>query len=350
MFKPVLLSCAALLVAGTQLSTDYSPDKGFKVEVLTELSMKTTSSSFERDGEPVEGRGGGSGDMASSMKHQAVIVDTIVAVKEGKPSKLTRSFESLSGASTMSFGGEETTRDAEPQLDGVTLTLARAENGEIEAKVTEGTSPSSSDCLEGHRLELALDALLPEGEVADGASWELDKDAVRRALGLDMEKAYFPRAAPTEGDSPRGGGGGGGGGRFRGGMGGGGDSRVLDLADWEGTATLTEEKVEHGGVACRVITIELKAKGDMPEQERTGGGRRGQALGLSSEAVFGTSYAIELEGKLFFSVADKRPVAFVVEGSVGVETDTERTMGESTMRIRSTREGTYKHSVEVSRP
>jgi hypothetical protein len=205
MFKPILLSCAALLVAGTQHSTDYSPDKGFKVEVLTELSMKTTSSSFERDGEPVEGRGGGSGDMASSMKHQAVIVDTIVAVKEGKPSKLTRSFESLSGASTMSFGGEETTRDAEPQLDGVTLTLARAENGEIEAKVTEGTSPSSSDCLEGHRLELALDALLPEGEVADGASWELDKDAVRRALGLDMEKAYFPRAAPTEGDSPRGG-------------------------------------------------------------------------------------------------------------------------------------------------
>lgn len=347
MFKPILLSCAALLVAGTQLSTQYSPEKGFKVEIESELSLKTTSSSFERDGEPVEGRGGG--DMASSQKHHAVFVDKIVAAAGGKATQLTRSFETLSGASTMSFGGEENTREAEPQLQGVTLSLERNESGEVEAKVLEGTAPSAKECLEGHRMELALDALLPDGEVADGASWELGKDAVRRALSLDMEKALFPRPAPSEGDAPRGGRGGGGGG-FRGGPGGG-DSRVLDLAEWEGKATLTEEKVERDGVACRVISIELKAQGDLPEPERPeGGGRRGQLLGLPEAAFFGTTYKIELEGKLFFSTEDKRPVALEIEGSLGLETDTERTMRESVMRIRSTREGTFKQTVSISRP
>jgi len=348
MIKPILLSCAALLVAGTQLSTHYGPEKGFKVEVESELSMKTTSMSMERDGEPVEGRGG-SGDMSSGQKRKAVYVDKIVAAKDGKPTKLTRSFESLSGSSTMSFGGEETTRDAEPQLEGVTLSLERGEDGEIEVRVAEGTAPSETACMEGHRMELALDALLPEGEVADGASWELDKDAVRRALALDTEKALYPRAAPTEGEAPRGGGGGGGG-RFRGGSGGG-DSRVLDLAEWEGKATLTDEKVDRDGVACRVITVELKAKGDMPEPERPeGGGRRGQSLGLPEPAFFGTTYKVELEGKLFFSTEDKRPVAFEVEGSIGTESDTERTRGESTTRTRMTREGTFKQSVSISRP
>ena len=88
MLKPILLSCAALLVAGTQLSTQYSSEKSFKVEASSELTMKTTSSSFERDGEPVEGRGGG-GDMSSSQKRHAVYVDKILTAKDGKPSKLT---------------------------------------------------------------------------------------------------------------------------------------------------------------------------------------------------------------------------------------------------------------------
>ena len=349
MFKPIILTCAALLVAGTQLTTEYSPEKGFRVDIVSDLSMKTTSSSFERDGEPVE-RPGGGGDMSSSQKRHAAFVEKIVAVKEGKPTKLTRSFETLSGASTMNFGGEETTRESEPQLQGVTLSLELGEGGEVEAKVVEGTSPSDKACLEGHHMELALDALLPSGEVADGASWELDKDAVRRALSLDMEKALFPRPAPTEGDAPRGGGGGGGG-RFRGGSGGG-DGRVLDLAEWEGKATLTAETVDRDGVACRVISIELTAKGDLPEPESPeGGGRRGQALSFSSgPKAFATTYKVDLEGKLYFSITDKRPVALEVEGSINLDTDTERTMRESTVRIRSTREGTFKQSVSISRP
>ena len=353
MFKPILLTCAALFAGGTQLATDYSADKGFKVEFESKLSMKTTSMSMERDGEPVE-RPGGMGDNASSMGRKAVFTDKIVAAKEGKASKVTRAFEALTGSTTMNRGGDDTTIDVEPQLTGVTLSLERAENGDVTAKVVDGKAPSDDKCLEGHHLELALDKFLPEGEVADGASWELKKDAVRAALSLDMEKALYPRPAPPDGGGGPGGGGGGGG-RGRGGFGGmgGGDGRLLDLADWECKATLTDEKAEKGGVACRVIAIEIKAKGDMPEPERpAGGGRRGQAFGLASEsALFGTTYKAELEGKLYFSSADKRPVAFEIEGSLSQETDTEREGRDGgTMRIRSTREGTYKQTVSVSRP
>ncbi len=355
MFKPILLSCAALLAGGTQLATDYSADKGFKVEFESTLSMKTTSMSMERDGEPVEGRG--AGDMSSSQSRKAVFTDKVVSAKNGKPSKVTRAFEALSGSTTMSRGGDDTTMDLEPQLTGVTLSLERSENGDVTAKVVDGKAPSDDKCLEGHHMDLAIDAFLPSGEVADGASWEVGKDAVRRALSLDMEKALFPRPAPPDGGGgPGGGGGGGGGGRGRGGFGGmgGGDGRLLDLADWECKATLSEEKVEKGGVTCRVIAIELKAKGDMPEPApRDGAPRRGQALGFESEseAILGITYKAEFEGKLYFSAADKRPVAFEIEGSVSQDTDIEREgRDSSTMRIRSTREGTYKQTVSISRP
>ena len=99
MIKPILLTCVALLAAGTALTTDYSADKGFKVEFESTLAMKTTSSSMERDGEPVEGRGN-MGDMASSQSRKAVYTDKIVAAKDGKPTKLTRAFETLAGVDT----------------------------------------------------------------------------------------------------------------------------------------------------------------------------------------------------------------------------------------------------------
>ncbi|MEO6708531.1 MAG: hypothetical protein ABIP42_03085 [Planctomycetota bacterium] len=343
MIKPILLTCAALFAAGTQLATDYSADKGFKVEFESSLSMKTTSSSMERDGEPVEGRGMGGG--ASSQSRKAVYVDKIVAAKEGKPSKITRAFETLSGSSTTTRGEEETTRDLEPPLSGVTLSLERAENGDVTAKVAEGKAPSDEALLEGHHMELALDALLPDGEVSDGASWEPSKDAVRQALMLDMEKVLFPRPPPSE----EAGGGGGGGGRRGFGGGGGGDGRLLDMAEWEAKATLTEEKAEKDGVACRVIAIELKAKGDMPDPPM--GGRRGQVFGMESgSSVLGNTYKIELEGKLYFSTAEKRPVALEVEGSMSQETDREFEREGSTTRMRSTREGSYKQTVSISRP
>ena len=351
MIKPILLlSFAAIFAADTQLATDYSAEKAFKVEMASTIAMRTTSSSIEVDGEPVEGRGG-MGDMASSQTRKAEFIDKIVSAKDGKATSLTREFATLAGATTSSFGGEENTRELDPPLSGITLSLERAENGDVEAKVVEGTAPADDAVLQGHRMDLALDALLPEEAVADGASWEPSKEAVRRALMLDMEKALFPRPAPVEGEGRGAGGGGGGGGRSRGGMGGG-DGRLLDLAEWEAKATLTEESAEKDGVTCRVIAIELNATGDLPEPEARAGGRRGQAFGLPSEPAFlGTSYKIELEGKLYFSTADKRPVAFEIEGNLSQETDTERPGRDgATMRIRSTREGTYKQTVSISRP
>ncbi len=67
-------------------------------------------------------------------------------------------------------------------------------------------------------------------------------------------------------------------------------------------------------------------------------------------AAFGTTYKVELEGKLYFSTTDKRPVALEVEGSLSQDTDTESERNGSTMRIRSTREGTFKQTVSISRP
>jgi hypothetical protein len=355
MIRVAPLACVVTLVAGgVQLETHYAAERAVKIEVTQTSAMSTTTLEMERDGEPVEGRGMGGG-MSSKTSHHVVQVDRVVASAEGRPTKVRRTFETLEGESSFTFGEEERKVDMEAPLKGVTLELTAGEGGEVTAEVVDGDKPSDNAMLEGHKLGLALDALLPGKSVDEGATWELDADAARRALGLDVNHALFARPAPPE---DAGGGDSGGGGRRRGGrMGGGGmggEGRLLQEAKWEGKATLKAESEDHEGVACAVVEIELTAEGEMAEPERGSGGgrRRGQLFDQRFEtegAVVGTNYAIKLEGKLYFAIADKRPVGSEIEGTLKIESETERQMGESTFRTHSVREGTFTQKVAISK-
>jgi hypothetical protein len=341
-----LFLCASLACGAVSLATKYSPDHKLRCDVTMNLKTESTTK-MERDGQPVEGRGG-SGESSSEMTMHEVHVDQIVEVKDGHPSKVKRTFETVSGKGDFSFGDTSRDFNMESPLESVTLEIAQAKDGKPEVSVADGKKPDEPAALEGHRPELFLDALLPDGDVDAKASWDLDADAVRRALRVDVARALYAQPAREDGGGDQGGG------RRRGGRGGGGmmggETRLFHDADLKGKARLVSTDEEVDGVKCAKIEIKIDAAGEMAAPERTGGGQRRRQPMLASEpaAWLANHYEIHLEGDLFVSMKDHRPMSLTLEGSVKTDSvnEFERDGVKSKMSRKSDGKVTYKVKVD----
>jgi hypothetical protein len=337
----VSVACAA--AAGAALATQYRPERALRVASAIELSMQITAMEVEIDGEP---RPGPDGDLPASESTWTVAqVDRVVEAADGAPAVVRRRFESAASARAMAFGGEENTDEAESPFEGVELELRAGKDG-VEVEVVDGSAPEHEGALEGHRLELALDALLPEGEVEAGATWELDAERVRRALGFDLMAALFP---PPERE-PGAGGPGGGGGRRMGPMLGQMGSELLARAEWKGKAELAALDEEIDGTKCARIALELRAEGELPDPPmgrgpRGGGG--GDVLGLEPARSAATTYEIALEGELIFDLGARRPTDLKLSGRVETESNREFSRGERQMRFHTPSEGELTLHVSV---
>jgi hypothetical protein len=344
MLRCALLYSSLLLVPGHQLATKYTVESKLAVDTRFEMTLETTEFTMERDGEPVEGRNFGGG--GTSIERHSLWTDHVLATGDGKPTKLRRSFDDLEQTTVIKMGETEREVEAETPLEGVTLELSVGDDGKVSSEVVDGTAPGNSALLDGHALALQLDALLPSDAVEDGASWDLDKNAIRTTLGVGLQEKLFVRAQDA---AAEGGGGGGRGGRGGGGAGLAG--RLFDLADWSGKAVLKgEEDVD--GVACWVIELELKGGGELPAPQMGGGGRRGGgalSFPLSWAAPeIDSPFELELQGTLKFSKADQRPVALALEGTARAESNMESTRQESTTRVHRVQEGKIELSITVA--
>ncbi|MBM3991825.1 MAG: hypothetical protein FJ298_12555 [Planctomycetes bacterium] len=330
-------------VALVELRTDYAAERSLTYTSSMEMEVETTSMRMERDGQPIEMPGGGGG-MGMSESSEVTWTDTVIEHKDGAPTKLKRVFGALEGSTTMSFGGEDQTRERKGALDGVTLELSLDEEGKVVAEVKDGDAPG--EALVGHHLTLALDAFLPEGDVADGDSWELEKETIRRGLGLDLATVLFQ--PPQDGG---GGSGGGEGGSRRGPRGprGGMAGAVLMQAELEGKATLSEDVEEVDGQSLRVIKLEITASGSMEDPGMGGGGRgRGRAFEPASPTLVETTYSIELEGQLLFDPQAKLPSSLSIDGTFKVESRREGEFQGTSFKSESTQEGDIKFSATVT--
>ena len=212
----------------------------------------------------------------------------------------------------------------------------------------EGTKPDDDALLEGHELALALDALLPPGEVEVGATWELEDAAVQRAFATALDKKLFAEPPPEESSggergSERGSG--------RGGPGRGGPGRSLGLVVWKGTAKLEALDAEHEGASCARITIVVEGSGDVPEPPSRGQGGRGFALlAAPIPALEGTiegTIEAELEGELLFSLEDARPLLLKLEGELRIENRFEREREGRRFSMHSEQAGDVSLTVQV---
>jgi hypothetical protein len=328
--KSLLFTGAALFCLGGSLATDYTQKRSLRVEISSNMEMELKSMSVERDGQPVEMP---AMSMNSTSKRTIAFVDTTLEHEDGAPKKVRRVFESLANENATSFGERQMESAMKPRLEGVTLELTRGDDG-VEVKVVEGEA--EGDALEGHQLTLLLDAFLPKG---DEKEWELDNAAIQRGLALDVQKALFAPPEPEGGDSRP----------PRGPRGGSQVSGVLSMATLEGQASLAEEPVDHGGVACKAIKLEIKGSGDMPMPEGRGP-REGRLFDPAPPLVLlGNTYDIELEGQLLFDPNTKLPVLLKLEGSIEIQQSSERTFNDSTMKQEMTMGGELEFEVEISK-
>jgi hypothetical protein len=317
----VLAAALSTLVGAGSLSTDYSKDRTVRFSFEASLDLETTSQKSERDGQPVEPRG------SMSMKSSRTLGWTDhVAERDGNtPKKVVRSFGDTKQSTTAIFGDREMPNDQDGALSNVKVELTRGEGDAVEAKAVEGDAPS--EALEGQRLELVLDAFLPDG---DDAEWELDNAAVRRALVLDLQKAMFP---PPE---PSGGGDGDGGGR-RGPPRGFGGGSTLGSVEWEGTGKLTDKTEEYDGATCQVIDLALEGKATI--EDSPGGWGRGRAFGAVPAPIPETTVEAKLEGRLLFDKAKRLPVRLELRGKVEQVSKREGEYNGSTFKSETTMEG-----------
>src|SRR5260221_3641984 len=128
------------LPGGVTLSTQYKADRALRVEIDNNLKMQTTTMEMERDGQPVEGMGGG---MSSETTNKEIHVDKVVEAKDGKPTKIHRSFEKVGGKSSRSMGENSNQSDIESPLDGVTLEIKRGADDKVEITTVEGKAPDA---------------------------------------------------------------------------------------------------------------------------------------------------------------------------------------------------------------
>lgn len=328
-----------VLSAGEELVTSYEGGKTVRIVSETSYLMEMVDFEMLVDGEPVEGRGNRGGSSTEETR-RVEQVDTWLEAKDGELVKLKRSFDVVEAAGVRVMGENERETERAAPLSGVTLLLERGDGG-LEVEVVEGDEPTDGALLEGHEPELALDALLPEGEVAADATWDVDQDAILQALGLHLEDTMFPPPVREEGEGGEG---------RRGGRGGPGGGRSpfapFRELDWTGKATLESANEEWEGHACAKIALEFQGDGQMESRMGRGGGRRGgRALELSRP--LDTTYSVELTGALYYSLDAKLPIGLVLEGDITSDRNDEFTRGESTRTMIMLQEGELTHTVRV---
>lgn len=323
----------ALPFSAETLATKYDTARALRVEIVTSSSQATTSMEMEIDGERVEPRGG----MSSETTYKETHVDHVLAADGGKPTKVRRKFVEVGAEGSMEFGDDSRDLEYESAFDGIEIEIEAGEGDAVDVKVVEGSAPDEDGALEGQRLDSFLDGLLPDAAVEPEGTWDLEKDAIVRALRLDLRSKLFVMKMPETGGGEEGGG-------NRRGNRPQSQSRLAEL-DWKGTAKLAKGTDEVDGVECVVVELQLEASGER-ELPAMGGGRRERMLGLPLENTEKTE--VKAEGKLWFSTKEARPVKLEVEGKVRSERRSERTTQRGTMKSSQVNEGKLEMTVEVS--
>ncbi|HKX46568.1 MAG TPA: hypothetical protein VJP77_07685, partial [Planctomycetota bacterium] len=122
-------------------------------------------------------------DMTMTSETEVEVVDQYVGMGDGRPSKLERTFENIasnnsSAISNPMMGDMDIDLAAHSDLQGLKVVFTwDAEAGAYSPSFPEGVE-ADAELLEDLNEDMDLRALLPEGDVALDASWEVDPQAL----------------------------------------------------------------------------------------------------------------------------------------------------------------------------
>jgi hypothetical protein len=255
-------------------------------------------------------------ELSIELAESNTFLDRCAAVEDGRVTKLVRTFEKLSEERDERIvegeASEQQTASAHSDLQGETVEFTW-DSGEGEYSAEFEGGEGDSKLLEGLVAELDLCAFLPQGEVEEGASWDVPASAFGSLLcpGGDLKLV-------AEGQLEHG--------------------AELELArSLQGTIRATLRAADEQGLARIDLELELSARAERELEDDSGSERQSNAYQLSGELAWNSAdghfQSIELTGTVRSSIVTAREVEMG-----GRDFTTERSLefaGDVTYRLRA---------------
>jgi hypothetical protein len=304
---PLAFAPLALALAPLADEVSYHPKEGTALtrEVRRSYELKLEEISVEVNGQPMEVEG----EMEIRDSLHIVVNDEIVKLGDGRPAKLVRDYETLSGETTESSDGEDRTRERSSALEGKKVAFTW-DSDEERYDVAFAGGEGDGSLLEGLQEDMDLRAFLPTGEVAAGDSWDVDA----AALAVVLRPGGDAKLKVAEGADPA--------------------NEMGELSkNLSGDVTAAYRGTrEVDGVELAVIAIEAKV-------ETHGGGDESQEVALT----------FELEGELLWHQGEGHLRSVELRGPMRVSVTQSRSQrqGEHELQIERTMQLAGKASFEL---
>jgi hypothetical protein len=199
-----LLSGSALglgvLASSTALdSPAFHPEEGVELTKTfeTRVELNLDDLSLTADGQDV---GEMMGDIEMTLTHESSVTvsDEYRSLGEGRPAELLRTFDELESRMAFSamsqFGGDDQEVPGSSELEGTSVLFTWNEDEEeYEPAFEDGGG--DTDLLEGLEEDMDLRALLPDGEVEEGDSWEIELRELESVFAPGGELSITPEDA-----------------------------------------------------------------------------------------------------------------------------------------------------------
>lgn len=281
---------------GTTVRYTFSQSLMLDVE---EVEMMVTVNGEEHPGEDMSEL-----ELTINEDEEIVFVDSYLKVDDSSPVQISRSYESMSSVGTQDGtdpSGEPISEEENKssELEGQTVMFSWDDEEEEWSMAFAEDSEGDEELLEGLEAEVFFLGLLPESEVDEGDTWEIEPRAFLEATnpGGDM-----PWDEDEEEDEE------------------GGDTEEQMLDNLEGTVTaefvgLAEE--DGAELATIRFTASLTSEFDEEEEQSEETGE----MGMEVEAVTTMSFEIELEGEMIWDMGAGRIRSLSLSGPIRLDQD-----------------------------
>ena len=290
----LLLALAAGLTAGlapTATTIRFAPEEGLSLTktFATSTSAELDDMTFEMGGEELELPEIPEINIRST--ETIVFEDTYDAVADGRPTQLTRAFSELDRSRNETFpgeGGELTDNDIEEtsELTDTVVVFTWDEDDEEYTAAFDEDADGDEELLEGLWCDADVLGFLPDGEVEEGDTWEVDVEHYTIFFSPSGDLTFLDQDGNSSRDEI--------------------DEEIEESLDGEIECEL--ESVEDG-LAMISVTIEVEGSGDT-EQELEGDGEMVDG-GTATRAVEVES---EYEGTLVWDLRAGHMVSFELVG------------------------------------
>lgn len=310
---PVLL---ALTLPGDNLT--FAPEAGSSVTRTFTSSNQFSLDEMEvsMNGQPMPMDLDMKMDMSVDIAME--ITDTFVAMGDGRPAKLKRTFDSLGSESHFSMemammpgGGQEKDIGSSSELEGKTVEFTWNDDEET-YDVAYFESEGDEDLLEDLAEDMDFRALLPAGEVAVGDTWEIDVSELTSVLFPGGNPALVPDDDGSDEMGMPG----------MDNMGGNMADMIGDLLEGEATAEYRGiEEVDGIQVAVIAFTVSISSSNDMTEVVEEAMGELPEGSPDMSINFVDIEIEMEGEGTLQWAIAANRPHSFEIRGTLATMMD-----------------------------